>query len=405
MVPRRNKTQKRLILFCVFLWSGFCWLSAQSKELENQIQLALEELIQTESKRVEKAKEILLKIGKPALPKIRQHLSLFTYLATKIEGKSTPVPNYTPTDQTFQIESYYQTKFLHAEKLFQARKYTKALEWIDAILLIEPGNPLQKKFLQLRDQCKEKQFQKEILTASLSAAKTYHEMGEAISLQYLLTNQTESDIFIPREVLQESESWFGSNQTISTRAILQVVFTSKDSYGNISTTKKEYEQSIPQDIKLGSQEQFSLTFPFNPSHPDFEPERFLYREFELYLVLIPAQLNVSSRPTFKAQIKSSVLLLKVLPSGLLQFQENPLKLVTKLYQGKKWDRLFFATLLFKEKERVQGIDFLVDQLAQANQEERRILIVCLKELTGQNFGLDLDQWRYWWKAKRDLFEY
>ncbi|MEK7487481.1 MAG: hypothetical protein AABZ60_24395, partial [Planctomycetota bacterium] len=142
-----------------------------------------------------------------------------------------------------------------------------------------------------------------------------------------------------------------------------------------------------------------------PDHQDFQPQQFLYREFELVLVLFPAQITVSSKPTFKAQIKSSPVVLKVLPTGLLEFKNDPMTPVSRLYQSKKLEKLFFAALLFHQKDKVKGIDFFMDALPQASAEERKILIVCLRELTGQNMGWDIDQWRYWWKAKRELFEY
>lgn len=397
-----KKFMKRIVIFLIVF---FCWsVIAQPEDVDAKIQLALEKLMKSTEKEILQAKETLIQIGAPALPKLRQKLALLTYLVAKLDGKGITVKDEN-TKKEFQLEEYFATKFIQAEQLFKLKKYTKTLEFIDAITLLEPNNPLKHKFSQLREQCKEQQFQKEILTASLFASENYYEMGNSISVKYVLKNQTESEVFIPKEVVQESEKLFGSDQTLLTKAILQVKWTLKDNVGNIATTLFEYTQEITQDIKLAKNEQFTLTFPFFPDHQDFQPQQFLYREFELVLVLFPAQIVVSSKPTFKAQIKSTPVTLKVLPKGLLEFKEDPLTPVSRLYQSKKLEKLFFATLLFHQKDKVKGIDFFMAALPQANSEERKILLVCLRELTGQNLGWDIDQWRYWWKAKRELFEY
>ncbi|MEK7486022.1 MAG: hypothetical protein AABZ60_16995, partial [Planctomycetota bacterium] len=158
---------KKLVFFffSALVVSGY----AQSEDLDARIQAALENLMKSNEKTIQQARDSLLQIGATALPKLRQKLTLLTYLMTKIEGKSLPDKEEN-IKKEFQLEEYYTTKFIQAEQLFKFKKYSKSLEFIDAILLIEPNNPLKNKFAQLREQCKEQQFQKEILTAALFAA-------------------------------------------------------------------------------------------------------------------------------------------------------------------------------------------------------------------------------------------
>lgn len=353
--------------------------------------------------KTEKAQEELLQQGEDVVPLLQEQVKILLSLLREIEKKPyTLTREESSSSSSFSLENYYSDKLNEAYKFFNNKNYDKTLAFVDAVLLLEPDNPLRDSFVRLRSKCKEAVFRREVLSASIYAADSYFEMGQKIPLKYVLRNQTEGAVAVPAKVLVKTRSWFTREETIETKAILHIKYTSKDYLGNLSTTLSEQIKTIDQDIQLNSNEQFTLNFSFDPA--PFDPEKFLYREFELRLELRPSQLDVASKPTFKSQITSSSVLLKVLPSGLLQFEKEPLPLVQKIYQSKRFDRLFFASLLFHQQQKIEGIDFLIQSLSDASYQERTLLCICLRELTQQNFYLDIDQWKYWWKAKRELYQ-
>lgn len=282
------------------------------------------------------------------------------------------------------IEKYYYGKYLQALQLFRLEKYQQAIGMINAIRLLEPKTSCRSALKQLKIKCGEQLLQQKILKATLIASKEIYERGDQIKITLSLENLT----------LAPVEVSLGEMKL----AVLYVTVAEYGPLGDFNSISRMEELELPaEDIKINPSDMWKTTFVVDTSRDN--PQSINYATYTINLEIRPKKLKSISGETIR-KITTPMLTLKVFPPDVDPVLQNPLKSLGKALDGGIPIDIFLCALLVPKKDYEKGLALLMPALKNSDEQTKKVIMNCLKHITGLPFAIDKRVWLDWWQDRQ-----
>lgn len=330
----------------------------------------------------------LRQIGLPVIPFLVERLKskgIYLDLACQIiRNQKSDVLTVPSGKELPLIEKYYYGKYLQVVQLFRQKKYQAAIGLINAVLLLEPRVSFRDTFKQLKIRSKEQLLQQKVLKATLSTPKELYERGDRIKIRLSLENLTLSPV----------EIFLGKMNL----AVLYMTIAEYGPLGDFNSLSRMEEIKLPTgNINLDPGKIWETTFVVDTARDN--PQSINYATYTLKVEIRPIKLKSAAGETIR-KITTPRLTLKIFPPEIEPVLKNPLSALGKALDGGIPIDIFLCTLLVPKQDYEKELTLLMPALEKSDESTKKVIMNCLKHITGLPFEINEQVWLDWWQNRQ-----
>ncbi len=352
----------------------------------------------------ETAIQALIAMGRPILPFLEAKMSAnlgdevaarYLRVQAAIQRPEFDAPDSIPIASAAAnpVESYFLGRFQQAREAYRQGRFDRAIQLVDAILVLEPALPFRQDVLDLREELHRRELLAGKLLPIVRPHHPYVTWGEPVVLDFFLQNVGDGDFAFAAA----SEDPDGNAQRTTIRVLAEMV--QYDLAGSTHSSRLQLSTGIERDVRIHPDERWSGTLEFNPvseMRPGFVVARIrIESALQIVHVLEGGPIHASGIPFLPVTVT-------VLHPDYRSAAKDPVGAFFAGIEAGKRREVFLASFLVPRGQLKLVIDRIVDLLPRTPPEMLDVLHAILVRWTEERSNPRSSEfWRQWWAARRE----
>ncbi len=366
-----------------------------------RIQQAIDWLVDGDADLRAAGRKILREIGPEAIPFLERRLAdrgmgevyaTLRELRTRegnfwVEEKDLPTAEQMDKDvpklARDQVDKYVFVKYHEAWSLAKKGRYEKAVEIVQAVLVLEPRTAHSEGLRRLRRFCDIRITQTTMCEAQAIPAKTIAIAGEKVEVKLRLRNVSKQPILI---------AFPADGQGF---AVVDYSIRVPMPKGDVHEASKSQEIRIEKEISIAVGAEWESSFPMDTGTALEEAQELRIVQVQAWMQ--PSRIDLGTIPTNR-RIVFEPAVVKIVSRKYEKDLTNPLAALGRYMDGGTVNDVFVMALLLEKEDREKGIELLIGAMRHAESRVgQTFLATLLTFLTEQKLGPDPRAWRAWWE--------
>jgi len=387
-------------------------------ERAQQIRRAIEWLSDPDPEMRDLGRKELLALGRDAVPRLEDLLrakgALDIYkIVREIElGKNPPlseIPGPMLSDEEFlrrigradgsAIDAYLRTRMADVRSRYKDRQYQKALDMVQAILVLEPKSRYAAELHQMRKACDNMVTQTSMVRTQVVPPRGCPAAGSKIDVLLRMENAWKGGITIryDKEIAQPM-------------VIVEITVERLDPNGSVTRANRTEEFPMDREIPIAMGAYTERTITLDTSL-EFSDDQDYVRLYTVGAWLPVVKVDRGFGAEAQKRIFFEPVTIKLVPKKHLHLAEDPLGMLGKAMDAGSVNEVFICAMILSDEQRPQGIELLVAAMEKAQKSWKKakdrgeaqeeihfrdaiaIIANILSTVTGEKRGMEVAKWR------------